>query len=95
MSSWMDALLALDRMICITFPRRFKFFKLKKVLMPIILTMFAFILAVHYQDTAYTLIYSTRYLNEEGGIVSNNQTLVDQIKKLNLFYLKLRVNYFI
>ena len=85
MSSWMDALLALDRMICITFPRRFKFFKLKKVLMPIILTMFAFILAVHYQDTAFSLI-TTRSLDDNGGVVNqtNNKTLVNA-KNLDFF----------
>jgi hypothetical protein len=59
MSSWMEALLAFDRMICITFPKRFKFFKLKKVLIPIILSMFCFILVVHFGDATYTLKWTT------------------------------------
>ena len=72
MSSWMEALLALDRMICITFPRKFKFFKLKKVLMPIILAVFGLILAIHFENAAYTLIWA----NSTSALEAGNQTLV-------------------
>ena len=50
MSSWLDMLLAVDRMICITFPRRFLFLKLKKVLAPIMLSVFGFILLIHLEN---------------------------------------------
>ena len=55
MSSWLDLVLAADRMICITFPTRFKCLKLKKVLLPIILTILLFIMGVHFESALYTL----------------------------------------
>jgi len=76
MSSWMEALLAFDRMICITFPKRFKFFKLKKLLVPIILGMFGFILAIHFMDAAYTLKWTTSASASIANSSSNRAVII-------------------
>ncbi len=83
MSSWMEALLAFDRMICITFPKRFKFFKLKKVLVPIILSMFGFILAVHFMDATYTLKWTT------SASIANSSSNRAVIIALNYFFFEM------
>jgi hypothetical protein len=55
-SSWLNVMCSFDRMICITYPKRFNFLKNKTILSLIALGIFAFLLVLNVENVFFDLI---------------------------------------
>ena len=74
-SSWLDMMITVDRMICITYPKRFESFKKKKTICLMVAVSFVVCMVSHVLMFEYRIVTNTANLTLVGNLTNNTNNI--------------------